>query len=87
MNPDSRTTAFRDFARERANWQPGAMRAACKDTTPMGRAKEPDHTNCGGNKCGCPCHAPTDREREWFRRLADEIDAFLTRDEGGEGLW
>jgi hypothetical protein len=70
-------TEFRDHCRERASWQPGDLRAACRDRTAFGSPKPPDHVNCGGHKCGCDCHAPTGADRELFTRLADEIDAYL----------
>jgi hypothetical protein len=47
---------FRDHCRERAGWQPGEPRAACKDRTAFGTPKPADHANCGGYKCGCECH-------------------------------
>lgn len=76
---------FREHARERANWQPGDLRAACRDRTAFGTPKPADHTNCGG--CGCMCHKPTDRERVMWRALADEIDDYLgSEDDGQESL-
>lgn len=69
---------FRDYARERADWQAGEPRQACKETTIFGAPKPADHANCGG--CGCMCHAPTDADRALFARLADEIDGYLARD-------
>lgn len=65
-----------EWAHQRANWQPGTVRVACRDTTIFGAPKPADHTNCGG--CGCDCHAPTDQERALWRQIADEIDAYLT---------
>lgn len=73
----SELTTFRDHARERAAWEPGELRAACRERTAFGTPKPADHANCGGHKCGCRCHEPTDREREMWRRLADEIDDYL----------
>jgi hypothetical protein len=70
-------TEFRDHCRERASWLPGEPRMACRDRTAFGTPKPPDHANCGGHRCGCDCHAPTDADRELFTRLADEIDAYL----------
>lgn len=82
----SALTEFRDHARERASWQPGERRAACKERTVFGAPKPPDHVNCGGHRCGCECHKPTDAERDLWTRLADEIDAHLTADGEGGGL-
>lgn len=76
----SELTRFRDHARERADWQPGIPRVACSERTSFGTPKPPDHTNCGGHRCGCDCHAPTDADRALFARLADEIDAYLAHD-------
>ena len=84
---------FRDYCRERVNWQRGEPRAACKDRTAFDTPKPPDHANCGGGSCGCRCHEPTSRDRGLFRRLAreidtylaDEIDAHLSNDD--EPLW
>lgn len=73
---------FRDHCRERADWQPGESRAACKDRTAFGTPKPFDHANCGGYRCGCDCHAPTDADRDLFRRLADEIDDHLAPSDG-----
>lgn len=70
-------TAFRDHARARAAWQPGTPRLACAERTAFGTTKPADHANCGGHRCGCDCHRPTDRERAMWVALADEIDAYL----------
>jgi hypothetical protein len=70
-------TDFRDHASERANWQPGNKRDACKGRTAFGTLKPPDHVNCGGYRCGCDCHRPSDAERVLWARLADEIDSYL----------
>lgn len=70
-------TRFREHCRERAEWQPGEPRAACRDRTVFGTPKPADHANCGGHHCGCDCHAPTDAERALFARLAAEIDDYL----------
>lgn len=68
-------TRLRDHATERANWQPGDLKAACKDRTSFGTPKPADHANCGG--CGCRCHEPTDAERHLWRQIAGEIDTYL----------
>lgn len=78
---------FRDHCHERAAWQPGPKRAACKEDAIFGTPKPADHANCGGHRCGCPCHAPTDRERALFRMLADEIDTHLGADDDGPDLF
>lgn len=70
-------TDFRNYARERADWQPGGPRYACHDQTAFGSPKPPDHANCAGASCGCSCHKPTDRERAMWTALADEIDSYL----------
>jgi len=80
----SELTAFRDYARERAEWQPGAMRAACLDRTVLGTPKPADHANCGGYQCGCRCHEPKPADRALFARLADEIDAYLSSEAGDD---
>lgn len=73
---------FHNHARARADWQPGDKRAACKTTTASGKHSKPaDHANCGGHQCGCECHAPSDAERQLWRTLAGEIDAYLSDDE------
>jgi hypothetical protein len=77
-------TAFRDHCRQRADWQSGDLRAACRERTAFGTPKPPDHANCGGHRCGCRCHEPTPRERALFQQLADEIDAYLQGDESAE---
>lgn len=77
MNETKKLARFRDYCRERADWQAGQLRLACKNATAFGTPKAPDHVNCGSGGCGCSCHAPTDHDRELFRKLADEIDAFL----------
>jgi len=74
----SELTDFREYANERAAWQPGERRAACKERTAFGTPKPADHANCGGHRCGCPCHEPTPADRALFARLAAEIDAYLT---------
>jgi hypothetical protein len=79
-------TEFRDHARERGGWQPGELRAACKDLTVFGSPKPADHRNCGGHLCGCDCHRPTDAERVLWVRLADEIDEYLTNDHDDQPL-
>lgn len=70
-------TDLRNHARERANWQAGDLRAACRDRTTFGTPKPADHTNCGG--CGCTCHKPSDYERAMWLQIADEIDGYLDR--------
>lgn len=80
-------TDLRDHARERANWQPGPRRMACGDHTVFGTPKPPDHANCGGHDCGCDCHRPTTKERQMWTQIADEIDAYLTPDDEGPGLF
>ena len=77
---------LRDHARERLAWQPGDARAACKERTSFGTPKLADHANCGGNRCGCDCHRPTDRERHLWQQIADEIDAYLGDEDGQETL-
>lgn len=79
---------LRDHAQERANWQPGEARAACKERTAFGTPKPADHVNCGGNRCGCDCHRPTDAERHLWRQIAGEIDDYLdgAADDGQEAL-
>lgn len=72
---------FRDHARERADWQPGEPKAACRDRTAFGTPKPVDHVNCGGGPCGCSCHAPSDAERRLWEQLATEIDRYLTPDD------
>ena len=79
-------TEFRDHCRERADWLPGPCRVACREATIFDTPKPADHVNCGGARCGCYCHAPTDRERDLFARLADEIDAYLTTDHDDQPL-
>jgi len=73
-------TQLRDHARTIADWQPGEPRAACKDRAIFGTPKPADHANCGGHRCGCKCHRPTDAQRALWRQIADEIDAYLARD-------
>jgi len=81
----SELTDFRDHARARADWQPSpGLRAACRDRTEFGTPKRPDHANCGGDRCGCDCHRPTDRERVMWQRLADEIDNYLNPTPAGD---
>lgn len=75
---------LRDHAQERANWQPGDPKAACRDRTAFGTPKPADHANCGGNRCGCDCHRPTDRERHLWQQIADELDAYLGDDDDGQ---
>lgn len=75
----SELTALRDHARERAGWQRGDLRAACRERTSFGTPKPADHANCGGHRCGCACHEPTEHERVMWRQIADEIDAYLSR--------
>ena len=70
-------TNLRDHARARADWQPGDLRAACRERTSFGTPKPADHANCGG--CGCTCHQPSDYERAMWRQIADEVDAYLGR--------
>lgn len=70
-------TDFAAHARDRAAWIPGPPRAACRETTVFGTPKAADHANCGGHRCGCDCHRPSDRERAMWTRLADEIDDYL----------
>ena len=84
----SELETFRDHCRKRVDWQRGEPRLACKDRTIFGAPKPPDHANCGGHECRCRCHEPSDRDRELFRRLADEIDAYLSDgDEAGPDLF
>ena len=78
---------FRDHARERADWQPGEPRPACRDRTSFGTPKPPDHVNCGGGRCGCTCHAPTDAERALWVQLAGEIDRYLANTTGRPQIW
>ena len=80
-------TRFRDHARERADWQPGPPKAACRDRPVFGTPKPADHTNCGGGRCGCACHAPTDAERELWELLAGEIDRHLVNVTGRPQIW
>ena len=70
-------TQLRDHARERADWQPGDPKAACKDRTSFGTPKPADHVNCGGGRCGCRCHEPTEAERHLWRQIAGEIEDYL----------
>ena len=80
-------TSLRDHARARADWSSGDdLRAACRERTAFGTAKPADHANCGGHRCGCGCHRPTDRERQMWRQIADEIDAYLAPDDEPK-LW
>lgn len=74
-------TDLRDHAQARAAWQPGPLRAACSGKTAFGTPKPPDHANCGGHRCGCRCHQPTDSERRMWARIADEIDTYLGDDD------
>jgi len=75
-------TSLRDHARARAEWRSGDdLRAACRERTAFGTPKPPDHANCGGQRCGCDCHRPTDQERLMWQQIADEIDAYLAPDD------
>ncbi len=79
-------TVLRDHARAKADWAPGAKRGACQDHTAFGSPKPADHANCGGLRCGCDCHRPTDRERALWTQIADEIDAYLSSPEADDQL-
>ena len=83
-------TQLRDHARERATWQPGEPKAACRDRTSFGTPKPPDHANCGGGRCGCRCHEPTEAERHLWRQIAGEIEDYLAGPQpdlfGGESV-
>lgn len=78
---------LRDHARERLAWNPGPPRAACSERTPLRTPKPPDHVNCGGHRCGCECHRPSDRERHLWTQIANEIDAHLSPDNEGPDLF
>ncbi|MBA3782855.1 MAG: hypothetical protein H0X12_13515 [Nocardioides sp.] len=80
-------TAFRDHCRVRAEWRSGEPRAPCREQTAFGSPKPADHTNCGGYQCGCLCHEPAPRDRALFRRLADEIDAYLAEGDADVDLF
>lgn len=79
---------LRDHAQERANWQAGDPKAACRDRTAFGTPKPADHTNCGGGSCGCRCHQPTPAERALWQQIAGEIDDYIdgAADDGQEAL-
>jgi hypothetical protein len=80
----SELETLRKHALERARWEPASgLRAACLEHTSFGTPKPADHANCGGHRCGCYCHRPTDKERKMWRQIADEITAYLAPGEEG----
>jgi hypothetical protein len=77
-------TRFADYASERAGWQQGPPRAACREASFFGEQLPASHTLCSGVRCGCACHEPTDSDRALWKRLADEITAYLGDDDDGQ---
>lgn len=80
-------TAFRDHARAMADWspppRPEVMSATCHRGHIYGDCSRPP------TGCGCSCHdvlGPTPADQKLWKRLADEIDAYLAPSDE-TGLW
>lgn len=84
--PDLALVILLDHARARAAWEPGKPSWACKDwnSSIFSEPANHDHKFCHG--CGCECHRPSDRDRQLWTRIADEIDGYLAGPSDQEAL-
>lgn len=76
--PDPKLIATRDWARSRIAWKPGRPAIRCRQlggwiSTPL----PPQHDLCDNPQCGCDCHQVSEKDRQIWRQIADEIDAYL----------
>lgn len=86
---------LRDHARlkaEQADYdRPKVISSACRFADKWGFS----HARCtpGAQACGCTCHdddrtpLPTGPERVLWTQIADEIDRYLTREDGQQDLF
>lgn len=80
---------LRDHARDMADFKSGRPSIECagnRNAWTVTTWRDPDHDACKSGECRCPCHKPSDRDRELWTRIADEIDAYLQPDDAQEAL-
>lgn len=74
---------FRDHCRRKAEepYDGSNASAPCRGQVFGTRKPGPQHGWCASDACRCSCHEPTSAERGLWAQLADEIDAYLARDQ------
>lgn len=85
----SELSVFRDHCRTMAAWKSGRGCERCRgnhNPWTVTTWREPNHDACQGGDCRCECRKPSKADRALFKRLADEVDAYLTADDD-EGLF